>query len=229
MPAVLVCGITPSDVAIHFTSSMLRMQTDLARTPGVSVNFEFFVTVNDALKHFADSPQFDVCVLIDGQMAVEPQFILQNDMTKHVVVATYPIRKIDWDRVRAKALETQTSPAGAAREPVQNVGITYNYDPRHGEPEPGGRSIRLPARTPVQLKIFKLTRHALDTMLANAPQPGPAFVLHAAGVEDMVGMTADARLCHVWGDAIYADITAKTQNIGPFDFTGTVGLRKRLR
>lgn len=222
--SVLVCGITPSDVAIHFTSSMLRMQTELARTLDAAVNFEFFVTVNDALKFFADSPQFDVCVILDGQMSVEPSFILQHDLTKHVVVASYPIRKIDWDRVRTKALAT-----GPAGEPPQCTGITYNYDPRRGDPEAGGKYLRLPARTPVQLKIFKITRHALDTMLASCPQPGPDFVLHAAGVEDTVGMTADARLCHLWGDVVYADITAKTQNIGPFDFSGTVGLRKRLR
>ena len=224
--SVLVCGITNSDVAIHFTSSLLRMQTELARTPDVAVNFEFFLTINDALKYFAESPQFDVCVLIDGQMAVEPSFVLQHDVSKHLVVASYPIRKIDWDRVRAKATATT---AHDTAEPVQCAGTTYNYDPRHGEAEPGGRYLRLPARTPVQLKIFKLTRHALETMLRACPQPGPAFVLHASGVEDAVGMTADARLCHLWGDAIYADITAKTQNIGPYDFTGTVGLRKRLR
>jgi hypothetical protein len=219
--SVLVCGITQSDVAIHFTSSLLRMQTDLARTPDVAVNFEFFLTINDALKYFAEAPHFDVCVLIDGQMAVDPHFILHHDLDKHVVVASYPIRKIDWDRVRAKAHVTT--------EPAQHTGITYNYDPRRGEAEPGGKYLRLPARTPVQLKIFKLTRHALETMLQKCPQPGPNFVLHTGGVEESVGMTADERVCHLWGDAIYADITAKTQNIGPFDFTGTVGLRKRLR
>lgn len=222
MPSVLVCGITASDVAIHFTSSLLRMQSELARSPGASVNFEFFLTVNDALKQFANSPHFDVCVIVDGQMAVDSRFILTHDATKHFVVASYPVRTIDWDRVRAKATENSA-------EAPDHTGITYNYDPAVGIPEPGGTHLKLPARTPVQLKIFKITRHAMDTMLTACPQPAPAFVMHSAGIEGGVGMTADEWLCDLWGDAIHADIVAKTMNIGPYDFTGTVGLRKQLR
>ena len=223
--SVLLCGISSGDVTIHFASSILRMQTELVRTQKVNVNFEFFQTVNDALTYFHQKTTCDVCVVIDGQMSVEPGFILQHDMSKPVVVASYPLRMVDWDRVRAKLVDSD--------EPPSHVGIRYNYDPAIATPEPGGAYLKLEQNAEVQLKIFKITRAALDSIIArhgNEVQSAEKeLVIYSEGVIDDHKVTADQRFVRLWGEPLYADVTHHTKNVGPFDFTGVVGNQKQLR
>lgn len=218
--SVLVCGITQSDVSIHFTSGMLRMQTELSRTPGLMVEFEFFLTINDALAYFESSEKHDLCIIIDAQMSVESGFILKNDPTKDFVVASYPLRQIDWDRLKERIVD--------GTEPVSQVGITYNYDPANSVPERGGCYVRLKKGTYAQLKIFKITKKAIQK-LAETHGKLPWYV---DGIIDGQRLSPDQRLCQLWeasGETIYADIVHKTINIGPYDYVGCVGTRKQLR
>ena len=225
MPSVLLCGITNADVTIHFTSSILRMQTEMTRTPGVSVSFEFFRSVNDALTHFHKNTRDDVCVVIDGQLSVETGFVLQHDLSKPFVVASYPLRTVDWDRVRAKVTDSEES--------ASHVGIKYNYDPALTTPEPGGTYVKIPPDAEVQLKIFKITREVLSSIIErHAPevlgQDGDV-VVYSDGIIDGQRVSPDQRFVRLWGNPIYANVSEKPKNVGPYDFTGAVGNQRQLR
>ena len=223
--SIILCGITSADVTIHFTSSILRMQTELMRTPGVNISFEFFGTVDEALTHFHTATQCDACVIIDGKLSVEPGFIFDTDPSKPFTVASYPLRTVDWERVRAKIVDSQ--------EPASHVGITYNYDPTLATPEPGGTYMKIPAYADVQLKIFKITRTGLDSIIEKHKETVQGddgrLVLYTAGIIDGKKLSPDQRLVYLWGEPIYADISRKTKNVGPYDFTGTVGNQRQLR
>jgi hypothetical protein len=225
MTSILVCGITSGDVTIHFTSSILKMQTELMRTPGVNISFEFFGTVDEALTHFHTNTKCDACVIIDEKLSVDPGFIFDNDASKQFTVASYPLRTVDWERVRAKIVDS--------REPAEHVGVTYNYDPTLATPEPGGTHVKIPAHSDVQLKIFKLTRTGLDSIIArnNDAVRGNdgRLALYSACIIDGKKLSPDQRLVHLWGEPIYADISRRTKNVGPYDFTGTVGNQRQLR
>ena len=227
--SVFVCGITQVDVSVHFTSSLLTMQSKLVQTPGVSVEFEFFTTVNEALTYFHKQGRFDVCVVIDGNMSVDPEFILQHDLTKPLVVASYPMKNIDWERVRSKITH--------ATEQLSRVGMTYNYDPETATPEPGGVYVKLGGEGSKmqypKYKIFKITKAAIDTLIdahgdAVRDKNG-SLLLYSDGILDGVYVSPDDRLTNLWSQPIYADISSKTINMGPFDYTGAVGNRKELR
>lgn len=224
--SVLLCGITSGDVTIHFTSSILRMQTELMRTPGVTVSFEFFNTVNEALTHFHTKTTCTVCVVIDGQLCVDPGFVLEHDPSKPFVVASYPLRTVDWERVKEKIVDSA--------EPASHVGVKYNYDPTNAIPEPGGTYMKLPALSDVQLKIFKITRAALDSIiekhkdLVQGDDEGN-LVIYTDGILDGKKVSPDQRLIHLWGEPLYADILRKTKNVGPYDFSGCVGSQRQLR
>ena len=223
--SILVCGITDVDVSIQFTSALIQMQTELVRTSGVAVEFEFFTNVNEALTFFHKQGRFDACVVMDGRMAVDPAFMLRHDATKPLVVASYPLKSIDWDRVRTTIAHTTETPS--------HVGMKYNYDPAKAIPEPGCAYVQLEANSKVQFKIFKITKEAVDSIIEThgdtvlAEDGSLLFYSHA--IVDGVMMSPDERFVNLWGRPLYADITSKTQNMGPFDFTGAVGNRKQLR
>lgn len=222
--SVLVCGITQSDVAIHFTSSILRMQSDLAATPNVKVDFEFFRTVNEALTYFHAQKRFDRLVVIDGQMSVDPSFILHQDTSKDFIVPSYPMRTFDWDRIKNKILDTD--------EPLSHVGIVYNYDPAKAIPQPGGIHVKISPGSAVQLKIFNISRKVIDDILkvhGDSVCASDKVAIYNEGVVNGVYCTQDERFATLWNGPIYADIIAKTKNVGPFDFSGVVGNRKQLR
>jgi len=223
MPSLLVCGITQSDVAIHFTSSILRMQSELASTPNLKVDFEFFTSVNEALTYFHKQKHFDRCVVIDGQMSVDPGFILHQDLSKDFVIASYPLRTYDWDRIKTKLCESNES--------LSHVGVVYNYDPVTAIPQPGGTHVKLaPETRNIQMKIFHISRVVIDTILQSSNPHGDSRVpIYNEGVIDGRVCTPDEHFAALWGGPIYADILAKTKNVGPFDFSGVVGNRKQLR
>jgi hypothetical protein len=223
--SVLLCGISSADVTIHFTSSILRMQTELMRTPGVNVSFEFFRTVDDALTHFHSATTCDACVVIDGQLSVEPGFVLEHDAAKPFTVASYPLRTVDWERIRSKITTSS--------EPASHVGIKYNYDPTLATPEPGGAHLKIPAHSEVQLKIFKITRDALDTIINKHKEEvqgeDGSLAIYTTGIVNGKKLSPDQRFIHLWGDPLYADVSRKTKNVGPYDFTGAVGNHRQLR
>lgn len=225
MTSILLCGISTADVTIHFTSSILRMQTELMRTPGTNISFEFFGTVDEALTHFHTATQCDACVVIDGKLSVEPGFIFDNDASKPFTVASYPLRTVDWERVRAKIVDSQ--------EPAAHVGVTYNYDPTLATPEPGGTHMKIPANAEVQLKMFKITRHALDSIIDKHKDEVQGedgrLAIYTAAIVNGKKLSPDQRFVHLWGEPIYADISRKTKNVGPYDFTGAVGNQRQLR
>lgn len=219
MVSVLVCGITQADVSMHFTSCILRMQAELARTPHAFVDFEFFRSVNDALTYFQKETRFDVLVVVDGQTSVDAEFLLRHDPTKDFVIASYPLRDIDWGRVKEKMVDNKIG------EPITSIGITYNYEPESAAPEAGGTYVKLPPNADVQLKIFKITRKVLNSIL----EKHPLVILHTDGILDGKPIPADQRFVQLWGECVYADITTKTKNVGPYDFSGIAGNRKKIR
>ena len=225
MLSILVCGITSADVTIHFASSIIQMQTELGRTPDVAVTFEFFKTVDEALTHFHRDTQCDVCVVIDGQLGVTHGFILRNDMSKPCVVASYPLRIIDWARVREKLVDSG--------EPSSHVGMRYNYDPAQAIPEPGGKLLRILPGSEVQFKMFKITRDALNSLITRHKDTVQGdsgdLVIFSGGIIDGKKVTADQRFVRLWGESLYADISEMTKNAGPYDFVGAVGNQKQLR
>jgi hypothetical protein len=223
--SILVCGISAVDVSIHFISCMLHLQTELARTPKARVAFEMFTDIDKALSHFFYKTSADVVVIIDTMTSVDAKFILHHDVDKPCVVATYPLARVDWDRVK-RAMPPLSKKAIV--EPIEMVGNEYNYDLRFSESVPGEKYVKIHS---AKLKIFKMTRACLQGIVQRHAVASKDFLtVHHPGIIEGVYCTADEHLCSLLDPAdLYADISATTQNSGPMDYVGCVGLRKRLR
>jgi hypothetical protein len=218
----LIAGISPTgDVSINFTASLLRFQADLARASDTVAAFDFFESISTAIDHFHRDASFDVLVLIDAGMAIDPVFFIEYDSTKPFVVGVYPLGKIDWARVEKKI-------GLACTEDASKIGNIYSIDPRKGSIQ--GRYIVVKT---AGLGIVKLGRCVLDEIIAKhgtkVLSKDGKLVLHAAGIENGTAMSADERLCHLWGGNIYADTKYHTKSSGPVAFSGCVGTRTKLR
>jgi hypothetical protein len=112
-----------------------------------------------------------------------------------------------------------------SQEPSSHVGIKYNYDPSLAESS--GKFLKISPDADVQFKIFKITRAALTSMIERT-ETGDV-VVYTEGIHDGKKESPDQRFMRLWGDVVYADITQKTKNVGPFDFAGIVGNQKQLR
>lgn len=222
MTSFLIAGISATgDVSINFTASLLRFQSDLARASNTVATFDFFESVNDALNQFHTNKTYDVLVLIDTGMAIDPTFFLEYDADKPFVVGAYPLGKIDWARVEKKI-------GMPGSEDPSMIGNIYSIDPRKGTIQ--GRYVVVKT---AGLGIAKVGRCVIDEIVKTHGEKvisnDGKLVLHAAGIEDGTAMSADERVCHLWGGYIYADSKHTTKNSGPIAFSGCVGTRTKLR
>jgi hypothetical protein len=223
MPSLLIAAVTvDGEVSVNFTGKILGFQMLLTRTSNVQASFDFFDTTNAAMDKFYKTKEFDMLVLCDARMAIDPAFFLDLDPKKPFTVASYPLTCIDWDRVKEKI----TLPN--LKEAIESTGHIYNVDPSDGRTE--GRYVVVKK---AGLGIFKIAREVLDTIARNhgtsVIDKDGNTVFHAAGVADGVAMSADERFCHMWGGPIYADTQYATQNSGTVAFSGCVGARQQLR
>lgn len=150
MPSVLVLGVSnDGDISMAFASNFLKFQGDLQRVPNVRAAFDVVSTLQEALKKFKTSPEYEYLVAIDTNHGIDNTFLTQYDPAKDFVVGIYPERVIDWKRVADKIA---TSP-----EDPQLTGITYNIDPE--KCTPNGRYLVVKT---AGLRIIKITRAVVD-------------------------------------------------------------------
>ncbi len=222
MPSFLIAGISPiGEVSINFTASLLRFQSDLAHASNTAASFDFFESISAALDHFHREKSFDVLVVLDAGMAIDPTFFIEYDPSKPFVVGVYPLGKIDWARVEKKIGLPGSEDPGM-------IGNVYSIDPRKGSIQ--GRHIVVKT---AGLGIAKLGRRVIDDIIAKhgtkVLSKDGKLIVHASGIEDGIAMTADERLCHLWGGDIHADTKYHTKSSGPVSFSGCVGTRTKLR
>lgn len=221
---VLIGGISPAgNVALEFCAGMMRFQSELLRTPNIQAGFEIFKTLNSGLSHFYSNKEYDFCVFIDTVMFVDTGFLVTFDNHKDFVVGIYPLPGIiDWKRVADRISESSEDP--------HLVGNVYNVEP-HKKSQNDGSFLQVDSAGLGILKMSRkgiediVARHAKDVLAAD----GKTVVVHTPCILGGKALTADERLCALWGKPIYADLLHKTRVSGIVAFTGCAGTRTVLR
>lgn len=197
---ILIAAVsTDGTVSMPCASSMLLLQNDLLRHPGVKAAFDVTTSLNDALLRFRDTQEFDCLIAIDTKHSINTQFFFEHDFAKDFVVGIYPQEEIDWARIQAKM--------ASSTEDAALVGMKYNVVPSKGTVIQG---IKYMPVASAGLGILKLTRTVLDTITKEHPDVGDA--LHAPGVVNGVSMSADARFCALWGRTMWASLRHQTSS-----------------
>lgn len=101
---VLLAIVTTETCSLKFAVSMMRMQTALQTAPNVHAVIELVPSLHDALKLAHAEKAVDVVVAIHSHLGFPAGFVLRGLVAPGPFVAgIYPLPRLDWDRVAAKA------------------------------------------------------------------------------------------------------------------------------
>jgi hypothetical protein len=223
-------------ISVLYAASLLKLQK---LTRGYSdFNFKVLFKDGDALitrarasliSQFLDDPSATHLLFIDADIGFEPDQVLRLiECGADMCAAIYPIKRIDWDKVR-NTIETGRSNAAAAA-----LSYVFEVDNPNAVTAAGGFVKVRYAGT----GFLMIRRHALERMCAQYPQlkykrdhsidaltaSDNRFALFECMIaDDGTYLSEDFAFCKRWtdmGGEIWADLASKLRHVGPMTFNG---------
>jgi hypothetical protein len=237
--AVSLVVATPcfgGQISVHYASSLLRLQM-LARGYR-NLNLKVLFKDGDALitrarasliSQFLDDPGATHLLFIDADIGFDSEQVLRLIQSgADMSAAVYPIKRIDWDKVKRTIEIARPSPAAAALKYVLEVD-----DPNAVIEQAGFVKVRYAGTG-----FLMVRRQALERMCAHYPQlkfkrdhsidaatvSDNRFALFECMIaEDGTYLSEDFAFCKRWtdmGGEIWADLKSKLTHVGPMAFHG---------
>jgi hypothetical protein len=223
-------------ISALYATSLLKLQKLVRSYSGF--NFKVLFKDGDALitrarasliSQFLDDPSATHLLFIDADIGFEPDQVLRLiECGAEMCAAIYPIKRIDWDKVR-NTIEIGRSNAAAAA-----LSYVFEVDDPNAVTAAGGfvkvryagtgfLMIRRQAveRMCAQYPQLKYKRdHSIDAMTASDNR----FALFECMIaEDGTYLSEDFAFCKRWtdmGGEIWADLASKLRHVGPMTFCG---------
>jgi hypothetical protein len=223
-------------ISVHYAASLLRLQAAMRRYG--NLNFKVQFKDGDALitrarasliSQFLDDPAATHLLFIDADIGFEPeqvQRLIQSGAD--MAAAVYPIKRIDWDRVKTTIEASRPNPAAASLRYVLEV-----ENPDAVTEKAGFVKVRYAGTG-----FLMIRRGALERMCAQYPQlkfkrdhsydASTASENRYALFECMIAddgtyLSEDFAFCKRWtdmGGEIWADLNSKLTHVGPLAFHG---------
>jgi hypothetical protein len=223
-------------ISVLFAASLFKLQS-LARTYR-GLNLKILFKDGDALitraraslvSQFLDDPDATHLLFIDADIGFEPDQALRLiECGADMCAAAYPIKRIDWDKVKNTIQAGRPNPAAAALKYVFEV-----EDPNAVIESGGFIRVRYAGTG-----FLMIRRQALVEMCARYPQlkyrrdhsidaataSDNRFALFDCMIaEDGTYLSEDFAFCKRWidiGGEIWADLRSKLAHVGPMTFHG---------
>lgn len=223
-------------ISVVYAESIFRLQRVLRSTGDIEM--KVLLKDGDALitraraslaAQFLDDPAATHLLFIDADIGFDPAQVLRLiDCGADMCAAIYPIKRIDWDRVRAALQAGRTDIAAAALNYVYEVS-----DPEAVVARSGFIRVRYAGTG-----FLMITRDALERMCAQYPhlqyrrdhsvEAATASNNRYALFECMIDETGtylseDFSFCRRWtdiGGEIWADLRSALNHVGPMVFRG---------
>ena len=239
LPNVNLVVATPcfgGQISVVYAASLMKLQK-LVRSYR-DFNIKMLFKDGDALitraraslvAQFLDDPSATHLLFIDADIGFEPQQVLRLiECGAEMCAAVYPIKRIDWGKVRETLAAGRPNPAAAALQYV------YEVDDPHAVTEKAGFIKVRYAGT----GFLMIRREALERMCARYPElrfkrdhsvdaataSDNRFALFDTMVDETgMYLSEDFAFCRRWtamGGEIWADLDSKLQHIGPMTFSG---------
>jgi hypothetical protein len=237
-PSVNLVVATPcfgGQISVLYAASLLKLQKLVRSYSGF--NLKILFKDGDALitraraslvAQFLDDPSATHLLFIDADIGFEPQQVLRLiECGADMCAAVYPIKRIDWAKVKETTAANRSQPA-AAFQYVFEVD-----DPSAVTEQAGFLKVRYAGTG-----FFMIRREALERMCAHYPDlrfkrdhsvnASTASANRFALFECMIGddgtyLSEDFAFCKRWtdmGGEIWADLDSKLQHVGPMAFCG---------
>ncbi|MFZ3309673.1 MAG: hypothetical protein WA280_09940 [Xanthobacteraceae bacterium] len=238
-PIVNLVVATPcfgGQISVVYAASLLKLQSRLKAYRGL--NLKVLFKDGDALitrarasliSQFLDDPGATHLLFIDADVGFEPEQVLRLiECGADMCAAVYPIKRIDWAKVK------DTIDAGRANAATAALKYVFEVDDPHAVIARAGFVKVRYAGT----GFLMIRREALQRMCANYPElrfkrdhsvdaatlSDNRFALFECMIaEDGTYLSEDFAFCKRWtdmGDEIWADLNSKLQHVGPMTFSG---------
>ena len=181
------------------------------------------------ISQFLDDPRATHLLFVDADIGFEPEQVLRLiECGAEMCAAIYPIKRIDWDKVRSTIETARPNPAAASLKYV------FEVDDPNAVTEKGGFVKVRYAGT----GFLMIRRGALEKMCLHYPQlqfkrdhsvdaataTDNRFALFECMIaEDGTYLSEDFAFCKRWTDVggeIWADLKSKLSHVGPMTFCG---------
>jgi hypothetical protein len=223
-------------ISVHYAASLLRLQSAMRKYG--NLNFKVQFKDGDALitrarasliSQFLDDSAATHLLFIDADIGFEPeqvQRLIQSGAD--MAAAVYPIKRIDWDRVKTTIEASRPNPAAASLRYVLEV-----ENPDAVTEKAGFVKVRYAGTG-----FLMIRRAALERMCAQYPQlkfkrdhsydastasENRYALFECMIAEDGTYLSEDFAFCKRWtdmGGEIWADLNSKLTHVGPLAFHG---------
>jgi hypothetical protein len=237
--AVSLVVATPcfgGQISVHYAASLLRLQMLVRGYRNLKLKVQFkdgdaLITRARAslISQFLDDPGATHLLFIDADIGFDPEQVLRLIQSgADMAAAVYPVKQIDWGKVKTTIEAERPNPAAAALRYVLEV------DNPNAVTEKGGFVKVRYAGT----GFLMIQRRALERMCAHYPQlkfrrdhsldaataSDNRFALFECMIaQDGTYLSEDFAFCKRWtdmGGEIWADLNSKLTHVGPMPFYG---------
>jgi len=240
-PTVNLVVATPcfgGQISVLYAASLFKLQR-LVRSYS-QFNFKVLFKDGDALitrarasliSQFLDDPSATHLLFVDADIGFEPEQVSRLiECGADMCAAIYPIKRIDWDKVKRAIEADRPNPAAA-------LSYVFEVDDPNAVAAAGGFVKVRYAGT----GFLMIRRQALERMCAHYPQlkykrdhsidaaaaSDNRFALFECMIaEDGTYLSEDFAFCKRWidmGGEIWADLNSKLNHVGPMAFCGDLG------
>jgi hypothetical protein len=223
-------------ISVLYAASLLRLQQVLRSYRGL--NFKVLFKDGDALitrarasliSQFLEDPEATHLLFVDSDIGFDAEQVLRLiQCGADVCAAIYPVKRIDWEKVKKTFETARANPAAAALKYVFEVD-----DPNAVTARAGFVKVHYAGTG-----FLMIRRAALERMCAHYPQlqfkrdhsidaattSNHRFALFECMIgEDGTYLSEDFAFCKRWtdmGGEIWADLNSKLDHVGPMAFCG---------
>ena len=223
-------------ISVHYATSLLKLQTRLRAYRGV--NLKVLFKDGDALitrarasliAQFLEDGAATHLLFVDADIGFEPEQVIRLiECGAEMCAAIYPIKRIDWDKVKSTIETARPNPAAAALKYVFEVD-----DPGAVTQSAGFVRVRYAGTGFLMIRRATLEkmcarypqlRYKRDHSIDAATQSEHRFALFECMIaDDGTYLSEDFAFCKRWtdmGGEIWADLNSKLNHIGPMTFCG---------
>jgi hypothetical protein len=223
-------------ISVLYAASLFKLQKLVQGYRGLKLKILFkdgdaLITRARAslISQFLDDPDATHLLFVDADIGFEPEQVLRLiECGAEMCAAVYPIKRIDWDKVRTTIETGRPNPAAAALKYVFEID-----DPNAVIAKAGFVKVRYAGTG-----FLMIRRAALERMCARYPQlqfkrdhsldaATPStnrFALFECMIgEDGTYLSEDFAFCKRWtdmGGEIWADLKSRLTHVGPMAFCG---------
>ncbi|MGB6538820.1 MAG: hypothetical protein WBF58_23000 [Xanthobacteraceae bacterium] len=223
-------------ISALYAASLLKLQQRVRSCAGF--HFKVLFKDGDALitraraslvSQFLDDPSATHLLFVDADIGFEPEQVLRLiQCGADMCAAVYPIKRIDWNKVKTTIEAARPNPAAAALQYVFEVD-----DPHAVTASAGFVRVRYAGTGFLMIRRATLERmcarypqlqYRRDHSLDAASESDKRFALFECMItEDGTYLSEDFAFCKRWtdmGGEIWADFSSRLDHVGPMTFHG---------